>query len=32
MEVCKSDPPEFATKTGYVRCFLYDPNLKKTEN
>ncbi len=32
MEVCKSDPPEFATKTGYVKCFLYDPNLKKTEN
>lgn len=30
MEVCKNDPPEFTTKTGYVRCFLYDPNLKKT--
>lgn len=30
MEVCKSDPPEFPTETGYVRCFLYDPTLKKT--
>lgn len=32
MAVCKSEPPEFATKSGYVRCFLYDPNLKKTAN
>jgi len=30
MDVCKNDPPEFPTKTGYVRCFLYDPTLKKT--
>jgi peptide/nickel transport system ATP-binding protein len=30
MDVCKSDPSEFPTRTGYVRCFLYDPNLKKT--
>ncbi len=32
MEMCKNDPSEFPTKTGYVRCFLYDPTLKKTEN
>lgn len=30
MEICKTDPPEFPTDTGYVRCFLYDPTLKKT--
>jgi peptide/nickel transport system ATP-binding protein len=24
MEVCKRDPPEFNTDTGYVRCWLYD--------
>ncbi|AIC14539.1 ABC transporter ATP-binding protein [Nitrososphaera viennensis] len=28
MEVCKQDPPEFETDTGYVRCWLYDPTLK----
>lgn len=28
MDICKSDPPEFATATGYVRCWLYDPTLK----
>lgn len=30
MEICKTDPPEFQTETGYVRCFLYDPTLKRT--
>ncbi|AIF83735.1 oligopeptide/dipeptide ABC transporter, ATP-binding protein [Candidatus Nitrososphaera evergladensis SR1] len=30
MDVCKQDPPEFATDTGYVRCWLYDPTLKST--
>jgi peptide/nickel transport system ATP-binding protein len=24
MDVCKKDPPEFSTETGYVRCWLYD--------
>lgn len=24
MDVCKKDPPEFPTKTGYVRCWLYE--------
>ena len=24
MEVCKKDPPEFKTQTGYVRCWLYE--------
>jgi peptide/nickel transport system ATP-binding protein len=24
MDVCKKDPPEFQTDTGYVRCWLYD--------
>jgi hypothetical protein len=24
--VCKRDPPEFNTETGYVRCWLYDNN------
>lgn len=24
MEVCKKDPPEFKTATGYVRCWLYE--------
>jgi peptide/nickel transport system ATP-binding protein len=24
MDVCKKDPPEFKTATGYVRCWLYD--------
>jgi peptide/nickel transport system ATP-binding protein len=28
MDVCKNDPPEFPTGTGYVRCWLYDPTLK----
>jgi peptide/nickel transport system ATP-binding protein len=28
MDVCKNDPPEFPTATGYVRCWLYDPTLK----
>ncbi|MCI0562373.1 MAG: ABC transporter ATP-binding protein [Nitrososphaera sp.] len=26
MDVCKKDPPEFKTKTGYVRCWLYEKN------
>jgi peptide/nickel transport system ATP-binding protein len=26
MDVCKKDPPEFATESGYVRCWLYDKN------
>jgi peptide/nickel transport system ATP-binding protein len=24
MDVCKRDPPEFETETGYVRCWLYE--------
>jgi peptide/nickel transport system ATP-binding protein len=28
MDICKDDPPEFPTDTGYVRCWLYDPTLK----
>jgi peptide/nickel transport system ATP-binding protein len=24
MDVCRKDPPEFKTETGYVRCWLYD--------
>lgn len=24
MDVCKRDPPEFETKTGHVRCWLYE--------
>lgn len=24
MDVCKKDPPEFPTKTGYVSCWLYE--------
>jgi peptide/nickel transport system ATP-binding protein len=24
MEVCRRDPPEFKTNTGYVRCWLYE--------
>jgi peptide/nickel transport system ATP-binding protein len=24
MDVCKQDPPEFETETGYVRCWLYE--------
>ncbi len=24
MDVCKKDPPEFKTDTGYVRCWLYE--------
>src|ERR671919_2906366 len=24
MDVCKRDPPEFETQTGYVRCWLYE--------
>ncbi len=24
MDVCKKDPPEFPTKTGYARCWLYE--------
>jgi peptide/nickel transport system ATP-binding protein len=24
MDICKKDPPEFKTNTGYVRCWLYD--------
>jgi peptide/nickel transport system ATP-binding protein len=29
MEVCKRDPPEFRTETGYVRCWLYDSSAEK---
>jgi peptide/nickel transport system ATP-binding protein len=29
MEVCKRDPPEFKTETGYVRCWLYDSSAEK---
>ena len=29
MEVCKRDPPEFRTETGYVRCWLYDSSTEK---
>lgn len=24
MDICRKDPPEFKTETGYVRCWLYD--------
>ena len=24
MDICKRDPPEFPTETGYVRCWLYE--------
>jgi peptide/nickel transport system ATP-binding protein len=24
MDICKRDPPEFKTETGYVRCWLYE--------
>ena len=30
MEICQKDPPEFSTDTGYVRCWLADPTLKRT--
>lgn len=30
MDACKSDPPEFPTESGYVRCWLYDPTLKSS--
>jgi peptide/nickel transport system ATP-binding protein len=30
MDICKDDPPEFPTDTGYVRCWLYDPTLKSS--
>ena len=29
MEMCKRDPPEFRTETGYVRCWLYDSSAEK---
>jgi peptide/nickel transport system ATP-binding protein len=29
MELCKRDPPEFKTDTGYVRCWLYDSSAEK---
>ena len=29
MELCKRDPPEFRTDTGYVRCWLYDSSAEK---
>ena len=29
MELCKRDPPEFRTETGYVRCWLYDSSAEK---
>lgn len=31
MDMCKRDPPEFPTDTGYVRCWLADPTLKRTK-
>jgi peptide/nickel transport system ATP-binding protein len=31
MDVCKKDPLEFKTDTGYVRCWLYDPTLKNED-
>lgn len=32
MEVCKKDPPEFKTKTGYVRCWLYEDDSESKVN
>jgi len=29
MNVCKRDPPEFKTETGYVRCWLYEEDRKE---
>lgn len=29
MKVCKRDPPEFKTETGYVRCWLYEEGHKE---
>ena len=29
MEVCESEPPEFKTESGYVRCWLYDSSAEK---
>jgi peptide/nickel transport system ATP-binding protein len=28
MDICRKDPPEFKTDTGYVRCWLYDEEEK----
>jgi peptide/nickel transport system ATP-binding protein len=30
MEVCKRDPPEFKTETGYVYCWLYDSSANNS--
>ena len=29
MNICKRDPPEFKTETGYVRCWLYEEDRKE---
>ncbi len=29
MDICKKTVPEFPTASGYVRCWLYDPNIQK---
>jgi peptide/nickel transport system ATP-binding protein len=29
MEMCKREPPEFKTESGYVRCWLYDSSAEK---
>lgn len=31
MDVCKRDPPEFETETGYVRCWLYEESEKNPQ-
>jgi peptide/nickel transport system ATP-binding protein len=31
MDVCKHDPPEFETETGYVRCWLYERSEKNPQ-
>ena len=31
MDVCKRNPPEFETETGYVRCWLQDRSAENTE-
>jgi peptide/nickel transport system ATP-binding protein len=31
MDVCKRDPPEFETETGYVRCWLYERSEKNPQ-
>jgi peptide/nickel transport system ATP-binding protein len=31
MDVCKHDPPEFETETGYVRCWMYEESEKNPQ-